>query len=201
VGFIGGESVLAGMISPDYCEIYNLETYLLETVRCRFQTQGWLSAFDFFCIIIWKANRAKTRIAKRLLTKVNTNSLEIAARQLTMGLFKQSKPMERLRYLMTDWGFLLPMASAILTILYPDDFTVYDIRVCDELGEYHHLANITDFNKLWRGYLEFRDAVNQAAPTELSLRDKDRYLWGKSFTQQLRKNILDGFNQVEANDD
>ncbi len=34
----------------NYLDIYNLETYLFETVRNRFYEQGYLSAFDFFCI-------------------------------------------------------------------------------------------------------------------------------------------------------
>jgi hypothetical protein len=53
----------------DYVAIYDQETYLFETVHSRFHEQGFLSAFDFFCIIIWKANRAKSKIAKRLLAK------------------------------------------------------------------------------------------------------------------------------------
>jgi hypothetical protein len=187
------------MDEPDYLQIYDLEDYLLETVRPRFHEQGYLNAFDFFCIVIWKANRSKSKIAKRLLTHCQTVSLEEAVRVLTSGLFAQFSPQRRMRYLWSEWGFLLPMASAILTILYPDDFTVYDIRVCNMLGKFHDIGNTSNFDKLWAAYVEFRDAVAHAAPMELSLREKDRYLWGKSFAQQLTENIGNGF--IKGDDD
>src|ERR1017187_1229205 len=82
-------------------------------------------------------------------------------------------------------GFFLPMASAILTVLYPDDFTIYDIRVCDSLGEFHDLANKTKPSAIWDGYVKFKKSVIEKALPNLSLRDKDRYLWGKSFKKDL----------------
>ncbi len=133
----------------NYLDIYNLETYLFETVRSRFNDQGHLSAFDFFCIMIWKANRAKSKVAKKLLAK-GYDTLDGAVYDLTQGLSNLSSPEDRLRYLW-DWGgweFYLPMASAILTVLYPDDFTVYDVRVCTSLGGFSDLANISKFEKL-----------------------------------------------------
>jgi hypothetical protein len=187
-------------MDPTYLEIYNLESYLLDTVRLRFQQYGVLSAFDFFCIVIWKANRAKTKIANRLLIQSKTQNLDEAVRQLTSGLFSQKKAKDRLFYLLDRWGFLLPMASAILTILYPEEFTVYDIRVCNELGGFQDLANITNFERLWSKYKLFCESVKHAAPDGLSLRDKDRYLWGKSFSRQLQQDISDCFKHGNHND-
>ena len=69
----------------DYRSFYNMEDYLFYTVRSKFLNQGYLSAFDFFCIIIWKANRAKTKIAQRLMKKGYSN-LEEAVRGLTEEL-------------------------------------------------------------------------------------------------------------------
>lgn len=48
---------------------FNLESYLFHTVGPRFAKEKQLSAFDFFCIVAWKANRAKSKIAKKLLSK------------------------------------------------------------------------------------------------------------------------------------
>ncbi len=53
----------------DYLKLYDLEKYLFDVVRSNFERDRRLSAFDFFCIIIWKANRAKSKIAKKLLEK------------------------------------------------------------------------------------------------------------------------------------
>ena len=112
----------------NYLQLYDLETYLFDTVRPRFHQQGFLSAFDFFCIVIWKANRAKRTIAKRLL-RYGYSNLEDAVGALTRGLAKAGTPEDRLRYLWDTWGFRLPMASAILAVLFPEDFTVYDLSL------------------------------------------------------------------------
>lgn len=52
---------------------------------------------------------------------------------------------------MKNRGFRLPMASAIATVLYPNDFTVYDIRVCEMLGDFHGLTYIIKYDRLWDG--------------------------------------------------
>lgn len=49
----------------DYRAFYHLESYLFNTVRIRFLENGFLDAFDFFCIVIWKANRSKSKIARK----------------------------------------------------------------------------------------------------------------------------------------
>jgi hypothetical protein len=198
-GFFADESAIIlnrfKMNELNYLQIYDLEAYLLNTVHDRFHTQGYLTAFDFFCIIIWKANRSKSKIANRLLERANTNSLETAVRKLTHGLFLQSTAKDRQKYLFMDWHLWLPMASAILTILFPEEFTVYDKRVCDTLGDFQYLYNLWDFKKLWTGYLNFREAVIRSTPDELSLRDRDRYLWAKSFVQQLEADVSNGFGR------
>lgn len=185
------------MNEPDYLQIYDLETYLLETARRRFHAQGYLTAFDFFCIIIWKANRAKSNIARRLLAQSNADSLENAVFELTNGIYQQPTGKDRLRYLFETWKIWLPIASAILTILYPDEFTIYDYRVCDLLGDFHKLYNLGNFEKLWTGYQRFKKAVISETPENISLRDRDRYLWGKSFEQQLVTDIANKFFKAE----
>lgn len=39
----------------------------------------------------------------------------------------------------------------------------------------------------------FSIAVKNAVPFRYSLRDKDRYLWGKSYAEQLERDIQRGF--------
>ena len=178
-------------------KLYDLERYLFEDVQNSFHRHGQLPAFDFFCIIIWKANRAKTKIAQRLLNKADgVNDLEAQVRELTSTIFQASGPNERLRILMVDWGFRLPMASAILTVLYPKEFTVYDVRVCDELNNHHMLQNKTKFEGLWEGYQRFVEDVSSTYPEIHSLRDKDRAHWAKSFEKQLRRDIENEFKEI-----
>lgn len=178
----------------DFRQYYYRESYLFDIVRPRFLKQGYLDAFDFFCIVIWKAERDKSRIARKL-TNVNED-LDTAVKVVTGGVSQRATSKERMRALWNG-GLGLPMASAILTVLYPDDFTVYDQRVCGQLGKYHHLKDSRDFETLWDGYQKFKCDVQTLAPTELSLRDKDRYLWGKSFYEQLMNDIQLGFKKAK----
>ena len=175
----------------DYLKLYDLERYLFEDVRGAFQANGKLSAFDFFCIIIWKANRVKSITAKRLLaqTEHKTDNLNSIVEALTSSIFVAKDDEERMRILIDDWKFRLPMASAILTVLYPDTFSVYDVRVCNFLGRHHDAQNKLYFNDKWTGYLAYLEDVKNNEPMESSLRDKDRILWAKSFEQQLISDI------------
>jgi len=187
----------------DYRQFYDLESYLFETVGERFREQGFLCAFDFFCIVIWKAGRAKSKITQRIVSSdsLTEGSLEERVRYLTKTLSEKQTPKDRLRYLMNDLKFRLPMASAILTVLYPDKFTIYDERVCNQLSgkeRYLRLANKSDFEEVWKGYIDFKKAVEDAVPHVSGLRDKDRYLWGKSFWEQLSDDIENEFKITKS---
>ncbi len=186
----------AGMV--DGLRYYDLDSYLFEDVHSRFQKEGTLCAFDFFSIVIWKANRAKSRVAKRLLAKCSQQGADLDAivRNLTKSLSEAQTHRERLRIMLEEWGFYLPMASAVLAVLWPDFFTVYDYRVCEQLGRYHELANWSGFDRIWSGYEQYRDAVLAAGPSGLSLRDKDRYLWGMSSALQLENDIATCFTKL-----
>jgi hypothetical protein len=176
----------------EYLQLYDLENYLFTVVRDRFHVNKKLSAFDFFCIVIWKANRAKSLVARNLKEKCGLD-LDGAVGGLTSALASADSSQARLDLLLIEWKFRLPIASAILSVLYPEDFTVYDVRVCDELGEFHRLVNTTNPTKRWEQYLAFRAAVEMRAPSALTLRDKDRWLWGKSFSEQLMNDVHHGF--------
>ncbi|OIP22798.1 hypothetical protein COX95_02345 [bacterium CG_4_10_14_0_2_um_filter_33_32] len=172
----------------DYSKYYNLEKYLTEEVSKKFSKQGYLDAFDFFCIVIWKANRAKSKIAKRICELSTKKNIKDGCKELTTGIRKKDNKQERLNYLLNHWQFRLPMASAILTILYPKDFTVYDVRVCRELSKYKGLYSKSN-NRIIEDYFDFVEDVKRLVQEYSSLRDKDRYLWGKSFSKDLNNDI------------
>jgi|SRR2546423_1192842 len=175
----------------DYSKYYDLETYIFEDVHRRFHAEHSLGAFDLFSIVIWKANRAKSKIALKLLAQdpEGRRDLEAIARTLTASLYEASSHKERLRILMKDWKFALPMASSILSVCYPEDFTIYDYRVRELIGGFPNLNNLADFEKIWAGYNEYKARVSQLAPAERTFRDRDRYLYGKSKALQLEADI------------
>ncbi len=172
---------------------------MFEDVHQRFHSDRSLSAFDFFSIIIWKANRAKSKIALKLLIhdQAGRRDLDAIVRALTADLYAAPDAKTRLRILFKEWGFALPMASAILTVFWPDEFTVYDYRVCQQLGKFQDLNNWSKFERVWSGYSEFVASVKSVAPQELSLRDQDRYLFGASTAKQLQSDIQQLFQREE----
>ncbi len=190
-------------MEKDYLKLYDLERYLFDVVNPAFHRDHKLNAFDFFCIIIWKANRAKSSVAKRLIHDYGKgqSDLNIIIRELTHQIYRaRDNEKERMRILVEDWRFYLPMASAILTVLYPDDFTVYDKRVCEELDGYHRVQN-WKFEHLWEGYCQYREAVIDREPSIPVLRNKDRVLWAKSFERQLKRDIATEFRKNSTRDD
>jgi hypothetical protein len=179
----------------DPLRYYDLESYLLGEVQSRFHSDGSIGAFDFFSIVIWKANRAKSHIARRLIKvdPLRRRQLEPIVRDLTASIALARDDRARLQLLIADWGFGLPMATAILSILWPQTFTVYDVRVCEQLGAFGELAHLTNFDNIWSGYVRYRDQVSKAAPSLTTLRDKDRFLWATSAAKQLERDIASGF--------
>lgn len=182
----------------DYLRFQDFETYLFEDVHRRFRQEGSLGAFDFFAIVIWKANRAKSKVAQRLLDRdpKGRERLEPIVRDLTKALHDAPDAKNRLQVLRKNWGLQLPMATAILSVLWPDEFTVYDVRVCGQLGRFGDLAGKVRFDGLWSGYCEYVQAVQEKAPAHLSLRKKDRFLWGKSVAEQLARDVRQAFGRT-----
>ncbi len=185
----------------DYLKLYDLERYLFDVVRLNFERDRRLSAFDFFCIIIWKANRAKSEIAKKLLERDGhrRKDLDAIVGDVTKSLADADSEKEKMRILIEKWGFRLPIASAILSVLWPDKFTVYDDRVCEQLGgDYNTIQDKARFEDLWNGYNRYTEAEQNMLPEVAILRDKDRVLWAKSFEKQLNNDIAMLFQTEES---
>jgi hypothetical protein len=175
-----------------YLKLYDLENYIFTDARANFFGNGFLEAFDFFCIVIWKANRAKSNVSNKLL---NYNpDLDQSVKNLTGRIFQAKEDREKLRILIKDFEFRLPMASAILSVLYPETFTIYDIRVCETFPDYKNIQSL-NFEKLWNNYSDYILSVKNYGDGNLSLRDTDRFLWGKSFSDQLKSDITKKFKK------
>lgn len=163
-----------------YLRYYDLEKYLFDEVGTKFCREGTLDPVDFYMILIWKSNRAKNKTRDRLAR--SAGSFAEAVSQISASIYKADEPKERLKILMSSrWKFRLPIATAILTVLYPMEFTIYDARICEELPAFKRLGDQPFSDGMWERYWEFKLGVGASAPSELSLRDHDRYLWGKSF--------------------
>ncbi len=165
----------------DYLKYYFLENYLFKEVKNNFEKRGYLTQEEFFSIVIWKSNRAKTAIKRKLLKFGNLNKI---VKKLTSEIFHTNDNKQKLELLIKSWKFSLPMATAILTVLHPQEFTIYDVRVRGQLGIYKNFAGHK--NQIERYFDEFLPKVRKAS-TQRSLRNKDRELWGKSSYEDLKK--------------
>lgn len=172
-------------MSDDYSEYYNLENYLFNEISQKFKKNGYLDAHDFFCIVIWKANRSKTKIKQKLLKFSHNKNIDTVCRQLTKEIAEQKTDRDKMELLLNKWKFRLPMASAILTVLYSDKFTVYDVRVREQLGLNDFSDRKTQIDQYFSIYLP----EVQKKGIGKTLRDKDKHFWGKSFAEDLNKLI------------
>ena len=180
----------------DYLKYYSLEKYLFGEegktgeIRSKFLEQHNLSAEDFFCIIIWKTNRSRTKIKETISNLKIGKTLEDKIKRITTAVYEAGLNDKtgnlRMKTLLhnKDWKFYLPTASAILTVLYPEEFSVYDFRVREQLGIKKEITGIK------RYFEEFLPNVIPVAEKvsgikKLALRDADRILWGKSFYDDL----------------
>ncbi len=169
----------------------HLEKYLSDRVGPHFRGTGKIAPEDFWLILIWKANRAKNN-ERRRFEAIGGCSFAVAIERIATALWAAKSPEARLRVLMAEWGMRLPTASAVLTILYPDHFTVYDIRVCNELGAFHQLGSRQFSERLFEEYLRFVAAVEAAVPSCPTLRGKDHHLWGRSLMRQVKADLSVG---------
>jgi hypothetical protein len=174
---------------------YHLENYLFDEVTVKFKNQGFLDAFDFFCIISWKSNRPKPEIVRSLQEKFNAD-IKKAVEEFTTQLYK-NKGSELLKLLQQVKGIGLAMASAILSVMDPYKYTIFDYRVCETLNNYKNIGSYSDIDQQWEKYLAYIEDVKKIECDECSLRDKDRMLWGKSFKKQLEKEIENNFNKYQ----
>ena len=160
--------------------LYDLEGYLFNRVSKRFAQQGTLSDYDFYAIVIWKSNRAKTKIKRGLSEAGATVS------SLMRELYAAEKPQDKVENLLALWGIGLAMASAILAVCYPEKFTVLDYRAWETLRDNSVVDLPERYPQSSAGYLEYCSACRQLAErVGLSLRNLDRALWAKNWEDDL----------------
>ncbi len=174
-----------------YLKYYFLEDYLFNNVRKNFQKHGRLTPEEFFAIVIWKRNASKTKI----LNGIKRNKRTIS--EITLRISEAKTREQRLDALLSpripDIG--IAIASAILTVCYPDDFTIADYRACSSLKNFGEEVIGNPTTKI-SSYFEYLDKCKKLAHKHnLSLRDFDRILWAKDFyegrngLQHLVKNL------------
>jgi thermostable 8-oxoguanine DNA glycosylase len=151
-----------------------------------------LSKRDVLLILKWKLARLK-KVNSRTVTDANTKKINEAVK--TAGNI--DRRVEALNDLSKIPGIGLAAATAILTVCHPDDFTIIDRRVLEQLTLYppklaaHKRTEYRTDDWTPEEYLdEYLPRVKERAELwKCSLRDADRALWGLSVQNQIEKII------------
>ncbi len=161
-------------------DLYYLEEYLFGRVSSRFGEEGTLAPYDFFAIIVWKSNRAKTKIRRGL------DDAGVSAEVLMREVHEADTPRAKVEALLRIRGIGLAMASAVLTVCYPEEFTVLDYRAWGTLCRWSVEGLPARYPGTSEKYLQYCQACRALADKKgLSLRDLDRALWAKSWEDDL----------------
>lgn len=118
---------------------------------------------NLIAIATWKSQRRAALIRHNEQSAI-ADALDVA---------REDSPAIRtkLEKLVSLSGVGVPMASAILTAMYPETVTVIDRRALDSLGVTHPNNLIA----IYEDYLGF--CISKAAEFKMTLREFDRALW------------------------
>lgn len=158
-----------------YLDYYYLENYLFGPVKNNFHKNKCLTSEEFLAIIIWKRNASKTKVIKG----VNASGRSI--RTITNEIYNTPSRDKKLQ-LLTEIKHIGPaLASAVLTVLYDNEFTVIDYRVENSLKFIGvKITGSPDTNA--DDYFAYVDICKKLAKKyNLSLRELDMALWARDF--------------------
>lgn len=120
-----------------YLKYYFLEDYLFNEVYENFKYRNYLKPEEFLAIVIWKSNRAKTKFKIKSRGELNAEKIKIATKELYSLAKNCEKNEEKMLGVITELsGIGIPTASAILTVCYPNYFTIIDYRAKESLMKY-----------------------------------------------------------------
>ena len=112
----------------------------------------YLDSNDFEMILRWKLAQQYKRQSE--LRKGNTDKIIRKVTSVALNISHEEEDYEidlRLNLLMSLRGVGLPVASAILTLVYPDKYAVIDFRGWNQLfGEKKQSFTISDYKKYLR---------------------------------------------------
>lgn len=145
-----------------YIELYDTENYLFKVIGPSVKKRGFFLFDEFYKICMWKSARQKQRYIK------NKDSVE----KKTNSAFAEVDERKRMEMLCRLNGVSIPMASALLTIVYPEKYAVIDIRCLEmlkkkncDIGKYPSLNTWIKYLKIMREWAK----ENNVTPRELDM--------------------------------
>ena|SRR3989344_8705441 len=159
-----------------YRKYYFLENYLFNEVSNNFENNHFLTDEEFFAIVIWKSNRSKTKVLNGI------KSAGQSIREITTNIYYEDNKERKVEILTKIDGIGIPVASAILSVCYPNDFIISDYRALSTLNKLLGKETLVNLSNSVPRYLEYLDLCKKVADEKgLNLRDLDVCLWGYDF--------------------
>jgi len=145
-----------------YIELYDAENYLFTVVGPNARKRGCLIFDEFYKICMWKSARQKQRYIG------NKDGVE----QATKEAFAEADERQKMQILCHLDGVSVPMASALLTVVYPERYAVIDIRCLEMLKKMDCDIGSSASLNTWLVYLDtMRNMAqeNAVTPRELDM--------------------------------
>jgi hypothetical protein len=127
-----------------YIENFNIEAQLFKK-GVEIKERGYLTKTEFLNICLWKSRRPKNLYKQNSETEIE-NSTKLA--------LAENDELLKINHLTKLNGVLIPTASAILSIVNPQDYPIIDIRCVNSLKELKVIDWETINSKNWLIYLD-----------------------------------------------
>jgi thermostable 8-oxoguanine DNA glycosylase len=159
-----------------YIRLYDIEYTLFNIIGPAVKKRGYLTFYDFYKICMWKTRRAKNRYLK------NQNCVE----QIAKLAFLEKDENKKMKILCQFDGVSVPVASAILTIVYPEEYGIIDIRCLEMLNTLGFEISKHPNIKTWLKFIKIMRKL--AKENEITPRKVDMVLFA------MHKEMLDKDN-------
>lgn len=147
-----------------YIEMYDTERFLFSVVGELAKKRRFLLFDEFYRICMWKSARQKQRYIS------NKNTVE----EITKDAFQEKNEEKKIQLLCSMRGVGVPTASALLTVVFPKQYAIIDIRCIEMLRSEEFNYKISKYIsvKTWLRYLAIvRDIAkeNNVTPREVDM--------------------------------
>lgn len=157
---------------------YDTENYLFDVVGKNIRKKGYLTFDEFYAIAMWKSPRQKQKylLNKRLVTPK------------TKAAFNLKDEKSRMLKLCELEGVAIPTASAILSVVFPEDYAIMDIRCLNALRDMGYDISTYPRINTWLLYIEIMKSI-AGKYDKITPRDIDKALFAKHRIEQGENNL------------
>ncbi|HXB61791.1 MAG TPA: hypothetical protein VNU94_02920 [Acidobacteriaceae bacterium] len=163
----------------DGLDYHDAEDRVFPKIKAKILAKQELDKKDVLHILKWKLGRIKASDSRTISNK-NLLIINKAIRSAGVG-----NGLDALEALMQIHGIKLAVATTILTICYPEKFTIIDFRVLEVLNLFPATTDGWTAQKYVDEFLPV--VIKQSEKWNCSLRNADKALWGLSVKRRFEE--------------